>query len=201
MLKMKEKIKKIVDKKTAIHITSMGQLKELCEIASELGISPITQNKSHLINKGDFCVVFELNRMYWCERSWYIEHGYNVIEFEDLCKNECIVIYRKDNKVIALDKSTGEKAVAKCSPEDKFDFKTGAKLAFERLTGEDKTKIDDTIKVGDMVTVVDDGLQYPGGTYRVVVIGKPKNGITLCVIKSTLRDKCYLIDIEGVKKC
>ena len=225
---MKEKIKKIVDEKTAIHITSMKQLEELRKIAIELDITPITQNKSHLINKGDFCVVFELNRMYWCERSWYIEHGYNVIEFEDLCKNECIVIYRKDNKVIALDKSTGEKAVAKCSPEDKFDFKTGAKLAFERLTGEDKTKIDDTIKVGDMVTVVDDGLQYPlhykffeennidymtavrfvygenidnGGTYRVVAIGKHKNGKTLCVIKSTLRDKCYLIDIEGVKKC
>lgn len=38
--------------------------------------------------------------------------------------------------MIALDKSTGEKAEAICSPEDTFDFHTGAKLAFQRLWGE-----------------------------------------------------------------
>lgn len=48
-----------------------------------------------------------------------------------------IVIYRKDNKVVALDKSTGEKAEANCNPADEFDFRTGAKLAFNRLMGED----------------------------------------------------------------
>lgn len=47
---------------------------------------------------------------------------------------ECIVIYSKYNDVIALDKSTGRKGIAKCSPEDEFDFGIGAKLAFERLT-------------------------------------------------------------------
>jgi len=59
----------------------------------------------------------------WCEESSL-----------ELIKDETIVIYRKGNKVIALDKSTGKKAVAKCSPDDEFNFKTGAKLAFERLT-------------------------------------------------------------------
>lgn len=49
-------------------------------------------------------------------------------------KPETIVIYRKDNEVIALDKTTGEKGVARCSPKDEFNFMTGAKLAFERLT-------------------------------------------------------------------
>lgn len=48
-------------------------------------------------------------------------------------KPETIVIYRNGNEVIALDKSTGKKAVAKCSPKDEFDFSIGAKLAFERL--------------------------------------------------------------------
>ena len=51
-------------------------------------------------------------------------------------KNECIVIYRKGDETIALDKTTGKKAVAKCHPDDEYDFNTGAKLAFERLTGE-----------------------------------------------------------------
>lgn len=46
---------------------------------------------------------------------------------------ETIVIYRKDRQVIALDKSTRKKAIARCNPSDEFCFNTGAKLAFERL--------------------------------------------------------------------
>lgn len=72
-----------------------------------------------------------------------------------------IVIYRKDNKVVALDKSTGEKTEAKCNPADEFDFRTGAKLAFNRLMGED-VKPDNGVrevkrkaKVGEYVKIVD----------------------------------------------
>ena len=57
------------------------------------------------------------------------------------CGNETIVIYRKDNDVIALDKRTGKKAIAKCSPEDTFDFNVGAKLAFDRLMNGNKESI------------------------------------------------------------
>ena len=49
--------------------------------------------------------------------------------------NNIIVIYEKDNKVIALDKGTGKTAEAICNPEDKFDFYVGADLAYERLRG------------------------------------------------------------------
>ncbi|MBQ0009121.1 MAG: hypothetical protein KBS97_02480 [Firmicutes bacterium] len=55
-------------------------------------------------------------------------------------KNQCIVIYRKENQVIALDKSTGKKAVAKCSQQDEFDFEAGAKIAFDRLVGRPSAK-------------------------------------------------------------
>lgn len=75
--------------------------------------------------------------------------------------SETIVIYRKDNKVIALDKSTGEKAEAKCNTADEFDFRTGAKLAFNRLMGED-VKSDNGVreakrkaKVGEFIKIVD----------------------------------------------
>lgn len=67
------------------------------------------------------------------------------------CGNETIVIYRKDNEVIALDKGTGKKAIAKCSPEDTFDFNIGAKLAFERLMNSDK----ESINVEDMRNKLD----------------------------------------------
>ena len=69
--------------------------------------------------------------------SWCLK-----IEEVEPVKNECIVIYRKDNQVIALDKTTGKKAIAKCSPEDEFDFYTGCKIAFERLTGKEKPKME-----------------------------------------------------------
>ena len=61
-----------------------------------------------------------------------------------------IVIYMKGNQVIALDKATGKNAVAKCHPDDEFDFNIGAKLAFERLMGvikeEPKEKTQDFAK-------------------------------------------------------
>lgn len=72
------------------------------------------------------------------ESGKYIGNRYDVC---DKCfdlverENETIVIYRKGNEVIALDKSNGNKAVAKCSPDDTFDFNVGARIAFDRLTG------------------------------------------------------------------
>lgn len=79
----------------------------------------------------------------------------------EIIKDETIVIYRNDNKVIALDKSTGEKAEAKCNPADEFDYRTGAKLAFNRLMGKD-VKSDNGVrevkrkaKVGEYIKIVD----------------------------------------------
>lgn len=89
-------------------------------------------------------------------------YGWNCVEdVLDLVKhqNETIVIYRNDQKVIALDKTTGEKAEAKCNPADEFDFRTGAKLAFSRLMGEgvkpdDVREVKRKAKVGEYVKVV-----------------------------------------------
>lgn len=90
-------------------------------------------------------------RGYWCCDG--------MLELAERKPNECIVIYRKDSDVIALDKRTGKKAIAKCSPDDEFDFNIGAKLAFERLEALEKQ--DKEIKVGDYVKVVDCGKLYP----------------------------------------
>lgn len=81
-----------------------------------------------------------------------------------------IVIYtdKKDpSKVIAKDVSTGKAGVAKCSPEDTFDFYTGAKLAMERLLGVEKMGTDEKIEeieIGDTVEFISCqvGVFYPG---------------------------------------
>lgn len=64
-------------------------------------------------------------------------------------ENQCIVVYRKDREVIALDKVTGKRGIAKCNPSDKFDFYTGAKLAIDRMMAPDEKEY----KVGDIFQI------------------------------------------------
>lgn len=88
-----------------------------------------------------------------------------------------IVIYtdKKDpSKVVAKDISTGKTGVAKCSPEDTFDFYTGAKLAMKRLLGVEKMGTDEKIEeieIGDTVEFISCqvGVFYPGYGGRGVV--------------------------------
>lgn len=115
----------------------------------------------------------------------------------DLVKtqNETIVIYRKDNKVVALDKSTGEKAEAKCNPADEFDFRTGAKLAFNRLMGEDVNsdngvrEVKRKAKVGEYIKIVDAKpflIPYENGEiFRVIGV---KNAT--CEVENSVKRFC-----------
>ena len=74
--------------------------------------------------------------------------------------NTTIHIHQRGNMVIAHESQTGREGIAKCSPEDKFDFYTGAKLALARLYGDEfipfEAKKSDEMckyKVGDKVVV------------------------------------------------
>lgn len=71
-----------------------------------------------------------------------------------------VIIFRdKKNpmKVVAKNFATGETAKAVCSPDDTFDFMTGAKLALDRLHGADAKPTTSTekqtfpFKVGDVI--------------------------------------------------
>lgn len=90
--------------------------------------------------------------------------------------NETIVIYSKDREVIALDKLTGEKAIARCNPTDEYDFHVGAKLAFERLTKGKSDKVQlselkpgETFKIGKHDFIV---LEHVGSGSATKVISK-----------------------------
>lgn len=107
----------------------------------------------------------ESGKTYYGKHCWYFCE-----EQLEIIKDETIVIYRKDNKVVALDKSTDEKAEAKCNPADEFDFRTGARLAFNRLMGEDVKpgngvrEVKRKAKVGEYIKVVDAHSIF--GTYK-----------------------------------
>ena len=141
-----------------------------------------------------------------------------------------IVVYQKDDKtVVALDKTTGETAEARCSPTDKFDFDTGAKLAFDRLLGR---KEHDAIKVDDIVSIINTGKMYTTNSSWVidhindkklmckyaygdelgyrdgvrVVKDKTFKVILIADVKAFIQrqgilgDECYLIGLDGLKR-
>lgn len=102
-------------------------------------------------------------------RDWVFDKG----DLEPI--NETIVIYSKDREVIALDKTTGEKAIARCNPADEYDFYVGAKLAFERLTSAKPDKVQlselkpgETFKIGKHDFIV---LDHVGNTAKVISKG------------------------------
>lgn len=128
-------------------------------------------------------------------------------------------------KTIAVLKENGElskRAEAKCNPEDRFDFKTGAELAFKRLFGEEPKK---EPEIGDSVTVVDGEKSFPTYLYwfktnapellpRFCYATHPQNGTIAEIVKiaphevtgTTLyaiedwRGRIYLIRGDGIEK-
>lgn len=102
-------------------------------------------------------------------RDWFFDKD----DLEPI--NETIVIYSKDREVIALDKTTGNKAIARCNPADEYDFHIGAKLAFERLTKGEFNKVQlselkpgETFKIGKHDFIV---LDHVGSTTKVISKG------------------------------
>lgn len=54
---------------------------------------------------------------------------------EEALPNFGVSIYRRGRSIIAEDVFTGEKAIAKCHPDDVFDPRIGASIALNRLHG------------------------------------------------------------------
>lgn len=73
--------------------------------------------------------------------------------FEPIQPEEISITRHGDKVVAKYGKKVG---VAKCSPDDTFDFAVGAKLAFSRLMGEpeDKPKPKQEFKIGEFVRVI-----------------------------------------------
>lgn len=134
-----------MEKRTCINLKNEKEVIEALEILEELGYKWKNGNKP--TQRNDFmmriikclCIhddksigYFEVN----------IKEAMSFTEFKNFYARKpktAIIIYQKDNEVYAIKKENNKvvgSAKAACSKEDKFDFVTGAKLAFERLTKE-----------------------------------------------------------------
>lgn len=67
-----------------------------------------------------------------------------------------------------------ETATSKCSPDDKFDFETGAKIAFERLTGTPKVTEEKPL-LNTKICIVDGDEAFKTGHIYDIINGKIKN--------------------------
>ena len=75
----------------------------------------------------------------YCYKDWYINHPNfgKIITADKFFDRKPILITRKGRIVTAENKNTGEKAIATCSPDDTYDFHTGALIAVARLVAKD----------------------------------------------------------------
>ena len=90
---------------------------------------------------------------------------------KEVQKDKIVIMHDGKTTTATLYRENGtkEKATAKCSPEDTFDFNVGAKLAMERLM--EKTVPVETRKyaVGDRIFAEDNVNCHPGGAWGTVV--------------------------------
>ena len=87
----------------------------------------------------------------------------NFVIIDENHTEQKIVITADGNVTLARlydGKTVIKSATAKCSPDDKFDFATGARIAFDRLIGEEKTEqeqkwrvVNRKAKVGDYIRI------------------------------------------------
>ena len=117
--------------------------------------------------------------------NWEKSNDAKEIKFNDLFDNnnykQEIHITRKDNEVHAILKENGKvtkRTVAKCHPEDEFDFKVGSKLAYNRLFDEENEDIEvnkpkHEFKVGDKVRIRqwDDMVKEFGENCGIINVG------------------------------
>lgn len=108
-----------------------------------------------------------------------------------------ITVY--ENKVVIMDIGDNRKTIVKCHPDDTFDIGEAVRIGMDRLT------MDDVIRVGDTVEVVDSGNSYCTMNnwdyvdkqyairYRYGVC--PKNG-TIGKVVRIVKDYQYIIQVK-----
>lgn len=82
-------------------------------------------------------MIYENGAICWSEEK---PEGFNHIRLKEFLQsgNQSITIYQKGRAVIAKNNATGKTAIAKCHPEDEFDFFVGVRLALDRLVESEK---------------------------------------------------------------
>ena len=154
-------------------------------IGEEHAIESVSSNENGMI----YYILSDIPPFIWDERG--LEKVKKESPKNELSK-ESIVIYNNGRVVTALDKNTKEKCTAKCNPKDKYDFKTGAIIAFSRLIL--------GFTVGDKV-IGNDKNHYPithkgwiGVVSEISIRMTPEFKCEMKVCKEGDNGNCFLVD-------
>ena len=91
-----------------------------------------TEKMNNLVGKtARITYIYRHNRKYQVASS-------NSLWADEMFENDSIRILVSGNQVIAIHMETCKRGVARCHPDDDFDFFVGAKLALERLEEAEK---------------------------------------------------------------
>lgn len=169
---MKSKLleKLIKDKiKIGVEVTNDTERDKLLSLFDNYkNIKWVSEDKpKEWLPKDEYPYYIYLNRNKEISFGDKIDDEFIEVDYKDLFSpRQEIHITRKDNKVHAILKENDKvikHTIAKCHPEDEFDFKVGSKLAYDRLFEKDNkdektknakaTKPKHEFKVGDKVRV------------------------------------------------
>lgn len=100
------------------------------KVGKKYGGCVFTEKMNNLVGEtARITYVYRHNRKYQVDSS----HHFWADEMFEGKVNGNIHIHTESNQVIAINEETGKKGVARCHPDDNFDFYTGAKIALARL--------------------------------------------------------------------
>lgn len=172
-------MEKVILKSVSIKCETAEEVKKVLKICKDINIKwvdgqiatkyyPRNENYPKILNIGS-------NGISTCFINGHYSRRYDLCTANEFIEVKCkdlifpkqeIHITRKDNEVHAILKENGKvikRTVAKCHPEDEFDFKVGSKLVYDRLFEKDnedeKSKNTETnklkyeFKVGDKVRI------------------------------------------------
>jgi len=129
------KFERFLNEKIAVLPTK--EFLELCEKNGLLWGGGQEPTKVNIPDGWCIRVVIGRNEILQGTKSGYIERGFEIVQASEfITKNSTIEIFQSGLKVICLKRVDGRvtaKGVAKCNPEDVFDFDKGMSIAFDRM--------------------------------------------------------------------
>lgn len=143
------RIKDLVGKKIAVHCRTKEEAEKFCKLVFDEGYSwenpYIVEGKTNYnMYKQEICYGLDTGTLR-CGTLKSVNSEYRIIPFPKFIKQYenserfQLEIKQKKTKTVAVLKDENEKyirhAVAKCSPNDVYDFETGKQIALQRLFG------------------------------------------------------------------
>lgn len=132
-----------MNKNTLVWCKAKEQVLATLKVAKEMGCRFSDKFADHAWNCCGNKTVLNLHSdsriVTYCYKEWYeerAEYG-KIITAEKFLGQKPIIITKNGRLTIAEDKNTGEKGIAACSPDDTYDFHTGALIAVARLVAKD----------------------------------------------------------------